>query len=510
LDGDTAGSVELTRDIKEATMPWTRERLERLAEESLKDLRLVVVANREPYVHKRVDLTIRWSRPPGGLVTALDPVMRACGGTWVAQASGNADRETADPKGRLRVPPDNPSYTLRRVWLTTEEESGYYRGFANSALWPLCHIAYTRPNFDTGEWEHYKRVNQRFADVTLEEIEGAPAIVFVQDYHFALLPRLIKQRRPDVVVCQFWHIPWPNSEAFRICPWAEEILDGLLGNDLLAFHVQYHCNNFLDTVERLVEAKVNYENFTVTRGGHATRTAPFPISIDPDVQYTKKSGGDAEARKLAQWFGARDQMLIVGVDRIDYTKGIPERLRALDRLFERHPEHRERIVYLSLATLSRAEVKPYVQINREIGALVRQINKKYRTKLWEPIAFLRDDHSAEEIFAAYRAAHVCVVSSLHDGMNLVAKEFVAARRDLRGVLVLSLFTGAARELTEALLINPYAVDEFAEALHAALTMPVEEQERRMSRLREKIRDNNVYRWAGSLLAEASRLVEVVQ
>jgi trehalose 6-phosphate synthase len=491
-------------------MPWTKARLEDVARTRLHGARLVVVANREPYIHVHDGEDVRWMKPASGLTTALDPVMQACGGAWVAHASGNADAQAADDHGRVDVPPDAPTYTLRRVWLTKEEEQGYYYGFANEALWPLCHAAYTRPRFDPADWEQYRCVNQKFADAVLEESAGGPAVVFVQDYHFALLPRLLKNARPDLVVMQFWHIPWPNREIFRVCPWQEEIVDGLLGNDQLSFHIQHHCNNFLDTVERVLESRVDMERFAVNRGGHTTYVRPHPISIDPEaVAAFRPEELESEAAHLRKQFRLKDRPLLVGVERVDYTKGIPDRFRAVDRLLTRHPEFKGRFCFVQVGAPSRTHIPTYRCLNEELHALVEEINWRHGDDAWKPIIYINEHYDMLQVYALYRMAAGCVVSSLHDGMNLVAKEFVAARTDLRGVLVLSRFTGAARELSDALLINPYAIDEFAQALHTALTMSVEEQEHRMRRLRAQVADNNVFRWAGMLLSEAGKLVEAI-
>ena len=491
-------------------MPWTKTRLEEVARSRLGGAKLVVVANREPYIHVHDGDAIRCMKPASGLTTALDPVMRACGGTWVAHGSGDADREVADARGCVAVPPEGPAYTLRRVWLSKEEEHGYYYGFANEAIWPLCHVAYMRPRFDPDDWAQYRRVNQKFADAVLEEAEGGPAVVFVQDYHFALLPRLLKRARPDLTLCQFWHIPWPNPEVFGICPWAEELLDGLLGNDLLAFHVQNHCNNFLDTVERFLESRVDMEHFAVDRGGHTTYVRPHPISIDPEaVAAFPAEELEKEQERLRKQFRLHDRTLLVGVERVDYTKGIPDRFHAVDRLLTLHPELKRRFCFVQVGAPSRTHIPTYRRLNDELHALVEEINWRHGDDDWRPIIHINEHYDMQQVHALYRMATGCVVSSLHDGMNLVAKEFVASRTDLHGVLVLSRFTGAARELSDAVLINPYAVDEFAEALRIALTMPLEEQERRMRRLRAQVADNNVFRWAGMLLSEAGKLVEVV-
>jgi trehalose 6-phosphate synthase len=488
-------------------MPWDKQRLMDVARTRLDGARLIVVANREPFIHVYEGDEIRCMRPASGLATALDPVMRACGGVWIGHGSGSADREVVDEHSRLAVPPEDPSYTLRRVWLTKEEEQGYYYGISNEALWPLCHVAYTRPRFDPLHWDRYRSVNQKFADAVLEEVGQGPGVVFVQDYHFALLPRMLKQARPDLVVMHFWHIPWPNREVVRICPWQEELLDGLLGNDLLSFHIQYHCNNFLETVDRALEAKVDMERFAVTRNGHTTMIQPHPISIDPGlIASFAPADAQAEARQLRKQLGLRNRKLLVGVDRVDYTKGLPERFRAVDRLLTLHPHLKGQFHLIQVGAPSRIHIGEYRQLNEELAALAEEINWRHTSRDWKPIVFINEHYNSEQVYALYRLATACVVSSLHDGMNLVAKEFVAARSDLRGALVLSRFTGAARELTDALLINPYDVDGFADALAQALTMPEEEQERRMQRLRRHVEDQNIYRWAGQLLSRGAKLV----
>jgi len=492
-------------------MAWIRERLESVVRERIGGAKLVVVANREPYLHTFDGEEIRCSKPASGLTTALDPVMRTCGGTWVAHGSGDADRVVSDAFGRVMVPPHDPAYTIRRMWLTKEEEQGYYYGFANEGLWPLCHIAYARPRFDSADWMQYRHVNRKFCDAILEELDGESGVVFVQDYHFALLPRMLRVARPDLVIVHFWHIPWPNREAFRVCPWQDDILDGLLGNDLLAFHVQDHCNNFLETVDRSTESRVDMEQFSVTRNGKTTLVQPHPISIDPDaVAASLPLDLDGAERRLRKRLHLGDEKLLVGVDRVDYTKGIPERFRAVDRLLDRHPELKTAFSFVQIGAPSRIHIPAYRRLNEELNALADDINWRHATEGWRPIVFLNEHCGPEEIYLLDRLATACVVSSLHDGMNLVAKEFVATRTDGRGVLVLSRFAGAARDLSDAVLINPYAIDEVAEALRLALTMTPEEQEQRMTRMRQEITDHNVYRWAGMLLSEASKLVQARQ
>jgi trehalose 6-phosphate synthase len=488
-------------------MGWTKERLENVARTRLGGAKLIVVANREPYIHKYNNGEIEWIRPAGGLTTALDPVMQACGGVWVAHGSGDADSQVCDANGRVGVPPDDPSYVLRRVWLSKDDEEGYYYGTANSMLWPLCHQVFCRPTFDPQHWEIYRKVNETFAAAVLEEAHGAPALVFVQDYHFALLPRLLKNARPDLVVAQFWHIPWPGQEKFLVCPWAKDLLDGMLGNDLLGFQTQYDCNNFLECVDRAMECRIDRERFAVQRGGHDTTVKPFPISVDPALagEYLGTDWEDRAANlRKKHRLGARP--LLVGVDRVDYTKGIPERLRAVDRLLHKHPELKEQFHFVQIGAPSRTHIPAYRELTEEVEKLAEQINWDHGTDAWQPVVFLNEHYGPEDIFVLYRMAAGCVVSSLHDGMNLVAKEFVTARGDDRGMLVLSKFTGAARELPDAVLVNPFDVDEMADGLFTSLTMPAPEQERRMRRMRAQVDDSNIYRWAGMLLSEVGKRV----
>ena len=482
---------------------WTRESLSALVEEKLRDYLFIVVSNREPYIHTYSARNLTVQQPASGLTVALDPVMQASGGTWVAHGSGDADREVVDKEDKVRVPPEEPRYSLRRVWLTKEEEAGYYYGFANESLWPLCHIAYTRPVFNESDWNTYKRVNEIFADNVTAEIGDSKAFVFVQDYHLALLPRMLKERNPKVVVAQFWHIPWPNPEAFRICPWQEDILYGLLGNDLIGFHIRYHCNNFLETVDRSLECRIDRERVEITHKGKTTAVRPFPISVDYEELDQKSRSDDVlvEIGNLKKRLGISDELIGIGLDRIDYTKGMPERFKALDRFFSRYPEYCERVVFVQAGVPSRTQVGAYQRLNEEIDELVAEINFRHGSHKWKPILYLREHESPTTLMAMRKMANFCVVSSLHDGMNLVAKEFPASRSDEDGVLILSRFTGASRELTDALLVNPYATDDFAETIKSAVEMPFEERQRRMRRMREIVRENNIYKWAADVTSE---------
>ena len=514
--------VNLTRSLAEARATaaeearlretgvsmWTAERL-RVSVQRKPLGPLFVVSNREPCMHVRHGKSIETVVPASGLVTALEPILRVCDGTWIAFGSGDADKAMVDHRDHLRVPPDRPEYTLRRVWLSKETEQGYYYGFANEGLWPLCHIAHTRPIFRASDWQAYQEANRKFADAVLEEMEGAKqALVLIQDYHFALLPRMVKEARPDARIAIFWHIPWPNPEAFRICPWQRELLDGLLGADLVGFHIQAHCNNFLETVDAALESRIEWERFAVKRTGHTTLVRPFPISVDFRETESEAdiSASPYDLRsKILQKLGIKASFLGLGVDRVDYTKGIIERFRGIERFLERYPSYREKFTFVQIGAPSRTNIQRYHDFQAEVEAEGDRINTRFQTKDWKPIALLMRHHNHNEILPYYRAADLCMVTSLHDGMNLVAKEFVATRADEEGALILSQFTGASRELRDALIVNPYDADQVAEAIRMALEMDAHDRHVRMQRMRRSVREHNVYQWAGNLISELSEI-----
>ena len=518
---------------------WTADRLAVHVSERLGSDRLLVVSNREPYMHVRHGRGTECIVPPSGLVTAIEPILQACDGTWVAHGSGSEDALFVDQHDRLRVPPDERRYTLRRVWLSPEEEAEYYEGFCNEGLWPLCHIAHTRPIFRASDWSCYKSVNARFAEVLFEEMRGMNhPVVFVQDYHFALLPRMIKQVRPDARVAIFWHIPWPNAETFGIFPWQAELIDGLLGADLIGFHLQAHCNNFLETVDRVLEARTDWEHFSVRRNGHHSVVRPYPISVAWDEQKSaaepfrsddaavdvnernlllakignstteeyacainRTSESALAVDSLHRELGIEGKRLLLGVDRLDYTKGIVERLLAIENLFQRYPWYLEQIVFVQIASPSRTRIPSYARLRLQVKETVERINHRYALSHWKPIILIERQCSHCEVERFYRAADLCLVTSLHDGMNLVAKEYLAARNDGDGMLVLSHFTGAARELRDALLVNPYDTEQVSEAIHSGLRMSPAERRLRMQRMRQRVKEHNVYRWASDILTD---------
>jgi trehalose 6-phosphate synthase len=487
---------------------WTPAALQQVAREHLGAAEILVVSNREPYIHNRdADGHARVQVPASGMVTALEPVVRACTGTWIAHGSGSADRDVVDARDGVAVPPESPAYRLRRVWLTKEQEEGYYYGLANEGLWPLCHLAYVRPEFRESDWEQYVQVNQRFAAVVAEEARTKSPVVLIQDYHFALLPAAIRQRRRDATIVLFWHIPWPSAETFGVCPWKREIVLGMLQADILGFHTRWHCQNFLATVDRYVECQIDHEHMTVTVQGHVCRVAAYPISIEwpPRQEADARPVADCRA-DVRRRFGIADGVVLgLGIERWDFTKGILERFHALEHLLRTRAHLRGRVTLLQVLAPSRAKLPAYRALQERTLQEVERINAHFGRDGWQPIVLLPEHQEPAEVYELYRAADFCLVNSLHDGMNLVAKEFVASRDDLDGVLILSTFAGASRELVEALLVNPYDAIETAAAIEAAVEMPREERLERMRLMRRTVKQNNVYRWAGRMLVDAAQV-----
>ncbi|MDP3973738.1 MAG: trehalose-6-phosphate synthase [Candidatus Daviesbacteria bacterium] len=485
--------------LEKLNSPWTEQRLKVFIKDVLKDRTIFMVSNREPYIHTKKGRSINYYIPASGMVTAIEPIMEACGGIWIAQGSGDADKITVDKDDKLNVPPEEPKYTLKRIWLSEKEEAGYYYGFSNEGLWPLCHIAYTRPTFRKEDWEEYKKVNGKFAQTILTEIKNIERpIVLIQDFHLALVPRIIKNSRPDASVGIFWHIPWPNSESFSVCPWKKEIIDGILGADLIGFQTQLHCNNFIETVSREIESLLDFEQLTVTRNGHTSFVKPFPISIAfPNP--SKEKSANSDTRKFLKSLNIKTKYIGVGVDRLDYTKGILERLKAIEIFLKKYPAYVGNFSFIQIAAPSRSKIKEYQKFTEALEKEVERVNNLFRKNGWKPVILFKRHHTREEISRFYKLANVCLVTSLHDGMNLVAKEFVAARGDNKGVLVLSQFTGAARELKDALIVNPYNGEQTAEAIKVALELSPLEQTKKMRRMREVVKNYNIYRWSAELL-----------
>ncbi|MFZ2189827.1 MAG: trehalose-6-phosphate synthase [Candidatus Magasanikiibacteriota bacterium] len=499
-----SASEEARMRLEKLDTPWTAERLKEFFKAYFKDRKIFVVSNREPYIHKKIKNEIGWVVPPSGMVTALEPIMEACGGMWLAHGSGDADKETVNAEDKIEVPPDEPKYTLKRIWLTEKEIKGYYVGFSNEALWPLCHMAHTRPIFRKQDWIAYRKINGKFAQSLLEEIKDVERpVILIQDYHLALLPQMIKKARPDAEIGIFWHIPWPNTEMFSICPWRKEILEGMLGADIIGFHTQQFCNNFLETVSKEIESLADLEKFGVTHNGHTSFIKPFPISVG--FMANENDEVNSSNSDILEKFKIKTKFLGIGVDRLDYTKGILERFKGLEFFFDTYPTYKEQLTFLQIAPPSRESVEKYREFNDEVTEEADRINKKLEINDWKPIVLLKEQLTHEEIYPLYRMADMCLVTSLSDGMNLVAKEFVANKDHENGVLILSQFTGAARDLKGAITINPYSAEETAEAIHKAITMPAVEQRVRMKKMRESVKDYNIYRWAAEFLKSINNL-----
>lgn len=479
--------------------PWTEQRLKVFVKDILKKRTIYMISNKEPYIHIKEGRKITYYVPASGMVTAIEPIMEACGGMWIAHGSGNADQLVVDQNDKVQVPPEEPKYTLKRIWLTDKEEQGYYYGFSNEGLWPLCHLAHTRPTFRKEDWEEYEKVNGKFARAILNEIKDQERpIVLIQDFHLTLVPRMIKNSRPDASVGIFWHIPWPNCESFSICPWKKEILDGMLGADLLGFHTQLHCNNFIETVSKELESLINYEQFTITRNVHTSYVKPFPISIAFSDRFNK-SNDNFDAKRFLKSINVKTKYIGLGVDRLDYTKGILERLKAIEIFLQKNPNYINNFTFIQIAAPSREKIKQYQKFSEDVEKEVERVNNLFKRNCWKPIILFKRHHTQEEVYRFYKAADVCLITSLHDGMNLVAKEFIVARNDEKGVLILSQFTGAARELKDAVIVNPYNGEQTAEAIKIALELSSLEQTKRMKNLREIIKNYTVYRWSAEFL-----------
>ena len=491
----------------ESQMSWTPATLKKILHDHLAGDEVLIASNREPYLHNRKGQHIEVQVPASGVVTALEPIMRACSGVWIAHGSGTADREVVDARSHVRVPPDNPAYEIRRIWMSPEEEDGYYYGFANEGLWPLCHLAHVRPVFRSSDWEQYKKINERFAMAIIEEAKTDNPVVLVQDFHLALVPKIVRDHLPHATIVTFWHIPWSDPERYAICPWYREILEGLLGSSILGFHTRFHCSNFINTVDRSLETRIDWDSSMISYQGKLTAVNHYPISIAWLNQAQSPLPSASECRAHIRVInGIPDAHRVgVGVERLDYTKGILERFLAVERLLELQPEWIGAFSFIQIAAPSRSKIDQYQQLTQQVTALAARINQRFGREGYQPIYLRIEHHKPQDVTTYYRGADFCIVSSLHDGMNLVAKEFVAARDDEQGVLILSQFTGAATELPEALIINPYNIDQCAAALHLALTMQPNEQRTRMRSMRGIVQEFNVYRWAGRMLMDAARM-----
>lgn len=472
--------------------------------------RLIVVSNREPYVHKRSGLRISVDTPAGGLSAALDDVLKTTQGTWIAWGSGNADHDTVDSHSRLRVPPDNPRYTLRRVWLAPQIVDNYYHGYANQMLWPLCHITLDRVSYRRNFWEYYVRANRAFADAALEETKGRD-IVWIHDYHLCLVPLMIRERTAELTIAHFWHIPWPNWSVFRVCPQARELLEALLANDLIGFQIPLFARNFMDCVRECLEADIDYQRRTITYRGRTTQLEAFPISVDYDK--FNALAASAHAAKMIdsvrRKYRLQDVLVGIGVDRLEYTKALIKRLQALELFFERYASLRRKFTYLQIAVPTRMR-EPYLSYGLIVEEMIERINKRFGQGTWKPIVYLTEKIDHKDLAAYYRLADLAVISSVYDGMNLVAKEYVSCQLDGEGVLILSELAGAADELEGSLLVNPYDIEAFSERIKQALAMDSGEKKARMMLLRRQVQEHTIRRWVADVLGYAVKIRDAKQ
>jgi trehalose-6-phosphate synthase len=459
---------------------------------------LVVIANREPYSHEYTsDGGVVMQRPASGLVTGIEPVLRACGGTWIAYGGGSADRVTADRSGHIAVPPESPEYTLRRIWIEEREYERYYSGFANEGLWPLCHTAHTQPSFRAEDWRAYQSVNETFARAAVDET-GTDGLLLIQDYHFALVPKAVREQAPHIATSFFWHIPWPNAEVVGICPWKEALMKGMLGADIMGFHTRQYCLNFLESVQRYLECRVDLDDMSVTSGGHRTLVRPYPISVQWPYPAASRATGSALRASLGI---AADAHVALGVDRADYTKGLLERIAAVETLLDQNPSLHGSFVYVQLASPTRTSIRRYRDLAEDLTLAVQRVNARFATSTWQPIVLQMRTFSPDDVRVYYAMADSALVTPLHDGMNLVAKEYAAATGDGNGTLILSVFAGAAKELEGALLVNPYDIEQVADALLRAINMPLAERNARMQSMRVQIAANSIYDWSQKMLTD---------
>ncbi|SDQ93940.1 alpha,alpha-trehalose-phosphate synthase (UDP-forming) [Natronobacterium texcoconense] len=472
---------------------------------------LIVVSNRQPYRHEyedgggtnaaenASDRSITVDEPAGGLTAGLDPVVQQTDGTWIAWGDGDADFDVVDEDNCVDVPPDEEAYTLRRIDLSEEAVDSYYYGFSNRVLWPLCHGFPDLIEDRTNDFEWYRTVNERFAKAVADHAND-DTVVWLQDYHFALAPRMIRESIPTgATVAQFWHIPWPTVSTFQHCPVGGRILEGLLGNDLLGFHVDRYVDRFLDCVARYLPAATVDRNRRIVRyGGETTRVVATPMGVDAESHARTARSTDAETfANLCSEYGIPDDGTIgLGVDRLDYTKGIPERLTALERFFERYPDWRGDFTFVQKATPSRTEIPAYQHHGELVRSEVERINRRFGTDDWQPIVYTEDYLEEAELCSLYRHADLMIVSPLVDGMNLVTQEYVAASVDDTGdTLLLSDRVGAHELLgSHAVTIDPTDVDDFAERIGHALAMPAHERRHRMDVLRDRVFDADLDRW----------------
>lgn len=484
------------------------DRLKAFIEENFSEETLIIVSNREPYIHKKDGLGIKVETPAGGLTSAMDDVLRATGGTWVAWGCGTGDKDVVDSRNCVEVPPQNPEYILKRVWLSPGEADNYYHGYSNQMLWPLCHITLDRVYFRKKFWEGYKNANRTFADAVLEEADK-DAVVWIHDYHLCLVSKMLREKKAELTIAHFWHIPWPDWSVFRVCPQSKEILEGLLGNDLIGFQIPLFVKNFLACVKECLDADIDYQHSTITYRGHITRLKAFPISIDYDKFNSMASSQRTVKmmKNIKDRYGLAQGYIGIGVDRLEYTKALIKRLQAINLFFERYERFRKKFTFIQIAIPTRIK-EPYISYKKTVEELISKINEKYSGGGWKPIIYIDKKVEHKDLVAYYRMADVAIISSVYDGMNLVAKEYVASQVDENGVLILSEFAGAAEYLEGAILVNPYDIEDFSDCIKNALMMSQKEKTVRMVMLEKQLNENDIYKWISDILHDVLRIASM--
>ncbi len=460
--------------------------------------KLVLASTSEPYLHYYRGGEIQWRGGAGGVATALDSLMREYSGIWVSLGLGSADKEVADSNGKLKVPPGEEDYVLKRVWISKKEEEGAQALTANSALWPLSHTVYVRPVFQQDAWEQFKAVNEKIAQSVAEEVDEK-TVVWINDYQLSLCAAYLKKIK-NVKMGFFWHIPWPGLEVFKICPWKEEILEAILSNKVVGFHTGEYVRNFLYCVEKLLDrVSVDWQNYEVTYKEAKTTVKSLPIGIDY-TRITKiahsKTPEDVNAQRRK--FEVIGKKFIISVDRMDYTKGIPEKLRAIDYLFTKYPEFIGKVTLLQIGAPTRTTLPEYKKALDETLEATDALNWKYSMGDWKPAIFINEFVSLNDIITLYKAADACLVTSLHDGMNLVSKEYIASNQG-NGIIVLSKFAGSANELKEAIQVNPFLVEDIAQGIKTSLEMSEKEKQKRMKQMKKTVAEKDVFKWAADFL-----------
>jgi trehalose 6-phosphate synthase len=425
--------------------------------------------------------------------------MQECRGLWIAWGSGDSDFEVCDSEHKVLVPKD-PKFTLKRIRLNEQEVENYYRGFSNRVLWPLFHFFVEKMHLEKDYWSTYRKVNKKFADAVVEETNEDNDLIWVHDYHLSLVPKFIRDTKPNAKIAFFWHIPWPPWELFGSLPQRNELLKGLLHSDLVGFHTLSYVQNFMECACKYPGLKIDSKKGIIASSNNSTRVKQFPLGISYK-DYSKLSQSENIIKKATELKKMhKDRKLILGIDRLDYTKGILDRIKAYEYFLEQNPQFRKKVILVQIATPSRDNIEEYCTMKKEIDEAVGDINSRFGREDWTPIMYFYRKIPQESLLAYYKAADIGLLTPIRDGMNLIAKEFTAAK-DKDGVLILSEFAGASEELNEAIIVNPYDLQGTAGAIKTAVEMPLSEKIQRFQSMKNKVKKFNAQWWLNTFLDE---------